>query len=166
MAERHLRRLTRYERRRQPNRPTAQIEHTLMLKWVAGAAVGLVAFQILPVWPLVKLAAGVAVAVAGAVYLPPALDAWRASRAGAGAEGGGASDWWDAYRSALATHKQVTLPHLKALAAKGSALASGGLKSLAATLTQPSPRASAPSSTGPPPAGPAPTAATASGSSS
>lgn len=143
-SERHLERLARYESKQQKHGVAARIEPTLMLKWVAGAAVGLVAFQILPVWPLVKLAASVAVAVGGAVYLPPALEAWRAYRDQSGGEvvsGSGARAWWDAYRSALAEHKQVTLPHLRAWAAQGSTLVSGGLQRLGEKLLPPTPAA-------------------------
>jgi len=126
---RHLARLTKHEaNRRNGQRPP--IETPLMLKWVAGAAVGLVAFHFLPVWPLVKLVAAVAVAVGGAVYLPPAVDAWRASPAPDGAP----NDWWKDYKQALAAHKEKTLPHLRDWSRQGVALMKSGLDKLGDSL--------------------------------
>lgn len=126
---RHLARLTKHEaNRRNGQRPP--IETPLMLKWVAGAAVGLVAFHFLPVWPLVKMVAGVAVAVAGAVYLPPAVDAWRASPAPDGAP----KDWWAAYKAALRVHKDQTIPHLRIWTQQGVTLMKSGLDKLGASL--------------------------------
>ncbi|MBK6846399.1 MAG: hypothetical protein IPG96_02190 [Proteobacteria bacterium] len=114
----------------------------LVLKWVAGAALGMLVVQVLPVWPLAKACLILGSLVAGAVFVPPAYDAWVAEKARTFGEAGatapsGPTDWWRAYLVALKAHKAHTMPYLQIWRDKGLTLVQSGLKSLGGALGKP-----------------------------
>lgn len=128
--ERHLARLQKFEQNRS-NAQRSPINQLVVLKWVGGAAVALVAFHLLPMGPILKVVGALVAAVGGAIYVPPALDAWRAGPA----PGGGPRDWWADYKVALKAHKKVAVPHLIDWSKRGLEWMTSGLDKLAGSLT-------------------------------